>query len=441
MLGDENYILYWILGFSWIEFFWEFYLAFRQHNVYLITKEVPKDFEGLISPETFEKARSYGIDKSRYGIIHGFLGQILQTAKVCFFLCYNAWMWGGDLAEKSGFERTEIVTTAYFIVIMNVIDSIVSLPFNIYETFVLEEKHGFNKQTAAFYVKDKIKVFIVSTLLMVPLGCITVYIIHVGGDYFFIYLWAFSMAMIFFFMTVYADYIAPLFDKYTPLPDGELKTKVEELAASIEFPLYKLYLVEGSKRSAHSNAYFYGFFKNKRIVLFDTLVKDNSSPDDDAKGDGAPKKGCDTEEILAILSHELGHWKLNHVFKNIVIVQANLFFQFFVFAFVFKYPQIYSAFGFMHEQPAIIGLIIILQFVLMPYNSVISFLCSILSRKFEFQADKFAKSLGKASFLKKALIKLNLDNLSFPVYDWLYSTWHHSHPTLLQRLTALDKED
>ncbi|CAL1273872.1 unnamed protein product [Larinioides sclopetarius] len=226
-------------------------------------------------------------------------------------------------------------------------------------------------------------------------------------------------------MTVYADFIAPLFDKFTPLPEGTLRTRIEELAKSISFPLKKLYVVEGSKRSSHSNAYFYGFYKNKRIVLFDTLIK----------------TGCNNDEILAVLAHELGHWKLNHVLKNLIIAQVNLFLCFAVFALLFKNSSLYAAFGFHDQQPVIVGLVVIFQYVFSPYNEVLSFLMTALSRRFEFQADAFAKVLNKAADLRSALIKLNRDNLGFPVYDWLYSTWHHSHPPLLERIHALGKLD
>ncbi|KAJ8027430.1 CAAX prenyl protease 1-like [Holothuria leucospilota] len=302
-------------------------------------------------------------------------------------------------------------------------------------------------------------------------------------------------------VTVYADYIAPLFDKYTPLPAGELREKIEELAAKISFPLYKLYVVDGSKRSSHSNAYFYGFYKNKRIVLFDTLIEDykpveseeekkeveeeKKAPEEEKKeseeekkepeeGEKEPEKeeneekkdlleneekeanstetescekekkkktGCNTEEILAVLAHELGHWKLGHNLKNIVISQVNLFLCFFLFALLLEQKVLFEAFGFYDSQPTLIALVIIFQFVFSPYNELLSFCMTVLSRRFEFQADAFAKSLQKAEKLRTALIKLHKDNLGFPVADWLYSAWHYSHPPLLERIGALEKTD
>ncbi|XP_077694220.1 CAAX prenyl protease 1 homolog isoform X4 [Eretmochelys imbricata] len=250
-------------------------------------------------------------------------------------------------------------------------------------------------------------------------------------------------------VTIYADYIAPLFDKFIPLPEGELKQAIEMMAKSIDFPLTKVYVVEGSKRSSHSNAYFYGFFKNKRIVLFDTLLEDycalnkehsegEEGEDDDTKSKVKNKKqGCNNEEVLAVLGHELGHWKLGHTIKNIVISQMNSFLCFFLFAVLIGQKELFAAFGFYETQPTLIGLMIIFQFIFSPYNEVLSFCLTVLSRRFEFQADAFAKELGKAKDLYSALIKLNKDNLGFPVSDWIFSMWHYSHPPLLERLQAL----
>jgi len=218
-------------------------------------------------------------------------------------------------------------------------------------------------------------------------------------------------------------------------------------------------VVEGSKRSSHSNAYFYGFFKFKRIVLFDTLLEESErlklktdeerekeAKEKEEKADSTEEKekekkktGCNNEEIVAVLGHELGHWSMNHVLKNILIAQVQIFSVFALFGYLSKSSPLYQAFGFTDSQPALIGLMIVLQYITAPYSAVVGFLMSVLSRRFEFQADAFAANLGKAKDLKSALVKLNNDNLSFPIYDWLFSAWHHSHPPLLERLEALKK--
>lgn len=153
-------------------------------------------------------------------------------------------------------------------------------------------------------------------------------------------------------------------------------------------------------------------------------------------------KGCKDEEVLAVLAHELGHWKLGHVTKNIIFMQFHLLLMFATFAYLFKYDPLYQAIGFRSgDRPVLVGLLLILSYVLGPYNALINFFMTIVSRTFEYQADAFAKELGYSKELAKALIKLNIDNLGFPVYDWMYSAWNHSHPTLLQRLARLKESD
>lgn len=460
-MPSETTLLYCILFMTWIESSWNFYLVFRQRSVLKTTTNVPKDLIGIMPNETFSKARLYNLDNITFGIFHSLFDNILGTLMIILYVMPALWKYSIGISTKFGFSESEIVVSIIFMLMMNTLNSLLSLPFSIYSVFVIEEKHGFNKQTPGFFVKDTLKAYFLMQFLIVLLTSPIIYIVKAGGDYFFIYLWLFAVFFTLFFMTIYPEVIAPIFDKYTPLEEGELRTKIEDLAASVGFPLKKIYVVEGSKRSAHSNAYFYGFFNNKRIVIFDTLLKDyvssdsrnvknetsNENEDVTEQPTKSPasneedKKGCTNDEVLAVLAHELGHWKGNHVLKQMILSQINLFFLFMAFSFLFRYGIIYRAFGFQDSQPVIIGLLIILQFIFTPYHFILSFLITLLTRKYEFEADNFAKALGKAEYLRKSLIKLNKDNLSFPVYDWLYSTFNHSHPPLLERLKALNKTE
>ncbi|XP_050393950.1 CAAX prenyl protease 1 homolog [Patella vulgata] len=474
-----------VLVFLWIVYGWETYLSYRQRKIYRTATVVPNELEKVLDQETFEKARLYGLDKSNFGFWSNLYSQIEST----FILLIGGlpWLWtksGKILARYDYGPEYEITQSIVFTLLATLFSVVTSLPWSLYSTFVIEEKHGFNKQTLGFFFKDQIKKIVVMQCIALPITASLLYIIKIGGDYFFIYVWLFTLVMSLLLVTIYADYIAPLFDKFTPLPDGELRRNIEKLAESINFPLKKLYVVDGSKRSSHSNAYFYGFFKNKRIVLFDTLLEDFTLPDDDKKTDETEKKetddsikeesedkakgdevtekseddkttkddeekteakdrkkvGCNNEEVLAVLSHELGHWKLNHVLKNLVISQVNTFLCFMMFAMLINRKELFTAFGF-NTQPTLIGLLIIFQFVFSPYNEILSFCMTALSRKFEFQADAFAKKLQRATALRSALIKLNKDNLGFPISDWLFSTWHYSHPPLIERLNALEKTE
>ncbi|KAL8582512.1 hypothetical protein ACOMHN_065491 [Nucella lapillus] len=501
-----------VLIFSWVVYAWETYLSCRQRKMYQKYTEVPDALEGVLDKETFEKARLYQLDKSNFGFWYGLFSQVESTLILVFGGLPFLWGVSGRVLGRFGLgPEFEITQSLVFSVLSFIFSAVTSQPFSIYSTFVIEEIHGFNKQTAGFYVKDQLKKSGVMMAILLPITATLIFIIKAGGDFFFIYCWFFTFVVSLLIITVYADYIAPLFDKFAPLPEGELRTQIEKLAASIKFPLTKLFVVEGSKRSSHSNAYFYGFFKNKRIVLFDTLLedytpenkgdkegdkekqeegekekqeegekkdteegeetvqkdeeekqdegvrkrkttkedKDEEGKADDKAGDKDTeekeekkhkKTGCNNDEVLAVLGHELGHWYLSHTLKNLVISQVNTFLCFLVFALLLSKTVLYEAFGF-STQPTLIGLFIIFQFVFAPYNELLSFMMTVLSRRFEFQADAFAKGLHFTDKLKSALIKLNRDNLGFPLTDWLFSAWHYSHPPLLERLKALDKAE
>lgn len=383
------------------------------------------------------------MDKAEFSVFKTVAeGMIIATLELYFGFIAIVWSRSKMYTAQLNMNpENEIHVSCVFLVLINILGIFKDLPFKIYSIFVLEEKHGFNKQTAMFFVKDQIKGFAVSQVISVPLAAAIIFIVQWGGDYFFIYLWGFTGVVSLLLLTIYPIFIAPLFDKYRPLDDGPLKKSIEDLAASLKFPLTKLYVVEGSKRSAHSNAYFYGLFNSKRIVLYDTLLLNKGQADDSGLKEEEKGKGCTDSEILAVLAHELGHWKLGHVTQNLIIAQVHLFLMFFAFGYLFKYDPFYRAIGFTDgSQPILVGLLIILQYVLAAYNAVISFAMTVLSRLFEYQADAFAMKLGHSKELGKALIKLNVDNLGFPVYDWLYSAFNHSHPTLLQRLDRL-KDD
>ncbi|XP_078485930.1 CAAX prenyl protease 1 homolog [Ciona intestinalis] len=457
-----------VLGFSWVVYLWESYLSKRQHSIYVNVQSVPKELTSVIDQSTFDKSRRYALDKSTYGFWNGLYSQIESTAILWLGGLPFLWAASGVVLGKLGYtSEHEILHSLVFTLLGSVFGLVTELPWSLYFTFVVEERHGFNKMTLGFFLKDLVKKTLVSQAISLPLTALIIYVVKVGGDYFFVYAWLLVLCISMVLLHIYPEFIAPLFDKYSPLPDGELKTKINELAQSLDFPLQKLYVVEGSKRSAHSNAYMYGFHKNKRIVLFDTLLEDytpvgrtdqtNSDstevPESDreetnsGKGEDVNKKdkdcetkkiGCNTEEVVAVLGHELGHWKFSHMLKNIVIMQGSILFSFFVFGQLMNNTQIFAAFGFMDQQPILIRLYIVFSFIFSPINEIESFLMHILSRRFEFQADEFAVNLGKREKLKSALLKLFKDNLAFPVADWMYSARHYSHPPLLERLRAMD---
>lgn len=248
-----------------------------------------------------------------------------------------------------------------------------------------------------------------------------------GGKNFYIYVWAFMFFFSVFMMTIVPVFIMPLFNKYEPLPDGELKTRIYELADKLNYPLKKLFVVDGSKRSSHSNAYMYGFGSNKRIVLFDTLMEQVSD-----------------DEILAILGHELGHWKLGHTLTNFCVTQVYFGAAFYFFSQCYTAIELYAAFGFDNLSgsiPTVIALMLFFQTLWAPVDKILSFLLTTFSRRCEFQADEFSVKLEMSQMLQSGLCKIHLENLGAMCPDPWYSMYHYSHPPLVERLGAMMELD
>lgn len=412
-----------VVGFMILMYIFETYLDSRQHAA-LKLPNLPRTLEGVISQEKFEKSRAYSLDKSNFHFVHEFVTILMDSAILFFGILPWFWKKSGSFLLVAGLNaENEILHTLAFLAGVTIWSQITDLPFSLYSTFVIEARHGFNKQTIWLFFRDLIKGMIIAIILAPPIVSAIIIIVQKGGPYLAIYLWAFMFVLSLVMMTIYPVLIAPLFNKFTPLPEGQLREKIEKLAASLKFPLKKLFVVDGSTRSSHSNAYMYGFFKNKRIVLYDTLI--NQCKDD--------------EEIVAVLAHELGHWKLNHTMYSFIAVQILTLLQFGGYALVRNSTDLFRSFGF-DTQPVLIGLIIF-QHTVIPLQHLVSFCLNLVSRSFEFQADAFAKKLGYSSPLRAALVKLQEENLSAMNTDPWYSAYHYSHPPLVERLDALDEAD
>lgn len=411
-----------VVGFMILMYFFETYLDLRQHAAYKLPT-LPKTLEGVISQEKFEKSRAYSLDKSCFHFVHEFVSILMDSAILLFGILPWFWKKSGEFLVLAGLNvENEILHTLAFLAGVMIWSQITDLPFSLYSTFVIEARHGFNKQTPWLFFWDIIKGIFLSVVIGPPIVAAIIIIVQKGGPYLAIYLWGFMFVLSLVMMTLYPVLIAPLFNKFTPLPDGDLREKIEKLASSLKFPLKKLFVVDGSTRSSHSNAYMYGFFKNKRIVLYDTLIQQ-----------------CKSEEVVAVIAHELGHWKLNHTMYSFIAVQILTFLQFGGYTLVRNSSDLFRSFGF-DTQPVLIGLIIF-QHTVIPLQHLVSFALNLVSRAFEFQADAFAKNLGYASELRCGLVKLQEENLSAMNTDPWYSAYHYSHPPLVERLAAIDKSD
>lgn len=427
-----------IVSFSIGQYVFERFLSLRQYGVLQQTKP-PKSLEGEISQEVFDKSQAYGRAKAKFGFISGLYTQIQSYSIIYFDLLPRLWAMTGVWLAEYGHKdyQGEIVHTLIFFFTFNIINTLLDLPISWYSTFVLEEAYGFNKQTPTLFITDMLKQQALMVVFGAPLLSGFLAIIQKTGNSFFYYLWLFSVGVQVFAITIYPIAILPLFNKLTPLQEGPLKSQTEALAKRLEFPLSDLYVIDGSKRSAHSNAYFYGLPWKKHIVIYDTLIEKS-----------------ETEEVVAVLGHELGHWKLGHTTKLLGIAQFHMFYIFALFSVFINNRSLYQAFGFHKEFPIIIGFILFSD-ALAPMDTVVKLLMNILSRTFEFQAgssflsspqisspdsssaDKFAKDLGYQTSLARSLIKLQIQNLSTMDADWMFASYHFSHPILPERLDAL----
>ncbi|KFA62896.1 hypothetical protein S40285_02256 [Stachybotrys chlorohalonatus IBT 40285] len=410
-----------ILGFSAGQYLLETFLTFRQYRVLQKTSP-PATLANEVDRETFDKSQEYNRAKSRFSVVSGLYSQLINFAFIQGDVLPKLWAWTGRLVLQHAPQRFsgELSHSIVFFLALFLSQQVLNLPTKIYNTFVLEEKFGFNKQTPSLFVTDFIKTNALTLVLAPPILAGFLGIIQKTGTSFVSYLWVFTAVLQLFMITAYPIFILPLFNKLSPLEEGELKTEVEKLAARFKFPLQELYVIDGSKRSAHSNAYFYGLPWKKHIVIYDTLLEKSS-----------------TKEVVAVLAHELGHWKLGHTTSLFGISQAHLLYIFTLFSVFLNNNSLYSSFGFHTEHPIIIGFLLFSD-ALSPMDTVIQLLMNILSRRFEFQADEFAKGVGYRLELASSLIKLHVQNLSTMDADWMYANYHFSHPHLSERLKALD---
>ncbi|KAG7002118.1 CAAX prenyl protease 1 [Physcia stellaris] len=409
-----------IVGFSLAQYIFEGYLSLRQYKVLQQTKP-PKALSGEVTQDVFDKSQAYGRAKSRFGLVSSLYGQIQNYSIIYYDVLPRLWALTGFWLVRyfPAAYTGEIMHTLIFFFTFNFITSTLNLPISFYSTFVLEEKFGFNKQTLKLWITDMLKEQALMVAFGAPLLSGFLAIIQKTGNSFFYYLWLFSIGVQICAITVYPILILPFFNKLSPLQEGQLKTSVESLARRLQFPLKELYVIDGSKRSAHSNAYFYGLPWKKHIVIYDTLIEKS-----------------ETEEVVAVLSHELGHWSLGHTTKLFGIAQLHMFYIFALFSVFINNRSLYQSFGFHKEFPIIIGFILFSD-ALTPMDTIVKLLMNILSRTFEFQADEFAVKLGYPKELAKSLIKLQIQNLSTMDADWMYASYHFSHPILPERLGAL----
>ena len=385
-------------------------------HVALHRDAVPEQFAQKIPLAAHQKAADYTIAKTRLKIVL----LVINTAAVVGFTLLGGLQWLST--ELSTLAGGGMVYQLALIAAVSVISTVIDLPFDYYKQFSLEEKFGFNKMTPGLFFTDLIKHSIVGALIGLPLLCVTLLLMDKAGSLWWLYAWMIWCGFQIFMLGFYQTLIAPLFNKFTPLEDESLRSRIEGLMQRVGFASKGLFVMDGSRRSAHGNAYFSGFGAAKRIVFFDTLLS-RLAPN----------------EIEAVLAHELGHFKLNHVIKRILVMFALSLAFLALLGYLKNQVWFYLGLGVM---PLMNGsndamVLILFMFTLPVFTFLFSPLLSITSRKNEFEADAFAAKHSNSQDLISALVKLYEDNASTLTPDPLHSAFYDSHPPASVRVQKL----
>lgn len=400
------------------------YLNYREYKVTFNPKP-PIVVQKEITQEQFVKSQKYTRDRLKYSLIR----DTSELVKELVILHYNLLpqIWGlaakigsylGGFKLFSGIFGGVTLRSVLFFALKNTLEQIYVIPRTYYFDFFIEEKWGFNKQTRTKFFRDELLQIVVVQAFHAAATFIFVKIVDFFGGDFAKYASVAFLVGLLFIQTVVPTVVLPLFHKFTPLREGELRTKIEELAKKNGFPVKKLLEVDGSTSTSHSNAFFTGLPWNKQIVLFDTLIEQHT-----------------TEEIVAVLAHELGHWKLGHIWQITALIVALVSGNLVLFAAAFESTPLAVSFGFAGPSP-IVNLVLF-SYLSWPVDNTFQILSNIVTRKNEYQADNYALKQGYKDELASGLISLNKENLSFLDTDWLNSLCTISHPNLVERLQVI----
>jgi len=376
---------------------------------------VPAALAGQVDPETARRSRAYTLARGRFGILHGFYGAALTLV-----LLFSGVMPALDAALArhglGGAHRAVV-----FLVALSALSALANLPFSLYGTFVLEQRFGFNRTTFRLWLKDRLKGLLLAALIGLPLLYAMYGFFALTGRAWWLWLFAFLTAVQIVMVWLYPTVIAPLFNEFAPLPEGELRSRLEAMARDAGFRTRGLFVMDASRRSGHSNAYFTGFFR-PRIVLFDTLVQQMS-----------------VDEAAAVLAHEIGHYQARHVHKRLAVGLAVQLASLWVLSLLVAWPPLFAAFGF--GAPSFHAALALASLCGGAFTFFLAPVESFFSRRHEYEADRYSVAIARApAALRSALVKLNGQNLSnLHPHPW-YSAWHYSHPTLVERVRAIERQ-
>jgi STE24 endopeptidase len=376
------------------------------------SSSMPKELKGIYDEENYTKQRAYDKVKSNFSIISSSFSFIL----ILLMLFFNGFVFVDELAKS--YTENKILLSLVFFAILMLASDILTTPFSLYSTFVIEEKFGFNRTTIKTYILDKIKGALISVIIGGGLMALFIWFYNYSGELFWLWTWGVFAAFMILITMFYASVIVPLFNKLTPLADGDLKDEITEYCNKVDFKLDNLFIMDGSKRSSKANAFFSGLGAKKRIVLYDTLANDYTK-----------------EEITAVLAHEIGHYKKKHTLTSMLVSILQVGLMLFVLSLVINRPEFSLALG-LKEKSFHVSLLVF-SLLYSPLSMLIGVTMNIISRKNEYEADNYAKSTYNAEPLVSSLKKLSVDSLSNLTPHPYYVFVNYSHPTLLQRIKAL----
>ncbi|WP_442845462.1 M48 family metallopeptidase [Leeuwenhoekiella sp. H156] len=373
---------------------------------------IPKELSDVYDADTYRKSQDYKKANARFSAL---TSSFMLVVTLLFFFA-DGFGFADQLARS--LSNNEIVAGLLFFGIIILGTDILTTPFSYYKTFVIEERFGFNKSTPALFFMDKLKGWLMTIIVGGVLLALVIWFYQISGALFWLYAWVLFAVFAVVTNMFYARLIVPLFNKQTPLSEGDLRTKIESYANSVGFKLKNIFVIDGSKRSTKANAYFSGFGSEKRITLYDTLIND-----------------LEDEEIVAVLAHEVGHYRKNHIIINLFVSLLLTGFTLWLLGLFISQEVFALAIGV--DQPSFHAGLIAFGILYAPISGITDFLMSVLSRKFEYQADNYAKETYAAQPLITSLKKLSRNSLSNLTPHPLYVKLHYSHPTLLQRYKNL----
>ena len=409
-----NWLFYIILGIILFGYLLERFLNYL--NATMWSDSLPDKLKGIYDPEQYRKSQAYHRENQRFGFYTSSFNILLILLMLLlggFALVDN---WSREISSHP------VLITLLFFGILGFAADIIGTPFSLYDTFVIEEKYGFNKTTLKTFLLDKIKGWILGLVIGGGLLALVVWFYQATGKMFWIYAWILFSLFLVFMTMFYSTLIVPIFNKQTPLEEGELKTAILEFCKKTGFKLDNVYVIDGSKRSTKANAYFSGIGAKKRIVLFDTLIND-----------------LDRKEIVAVLAHEIGHYKKKHTRTGVIISILQTGLTLFILSLLIGNPLLSQALG--SDIPSFHLGLIAFGMLYSPISTILGLGMNIYSRKNEYQADEFARIKYNGTTLASALKKLSVKNLSNLTPHPVYVFFHYSHPPLLERLNKLEEED